>query len=193
MSLKIQESLRRRHKNDKKPGGEQESGASKLKKRFQRLASYRLHKLAGLSDRFTEMRYKRKFGLRTAEVGIVAVVGASSPLSFKMTCVQTDLEKSKVSRVVTQLLNKGLLKKHDNRADQRSFYLTLTPAGEKAYWALYADARARNEQWISVLPRKQRATFLACLEVLTQHSQKLLRNEITAGTDTRPARLRERA
>jgi DNA-binding MarR family transcriptional regulator len=148
-----------------------------LPKRFQKLPSYRLHKLASMSDRFIELRYRRKFGLRTPEVGIMAVVGASSPVSFKMTCIETDLEKSKVSRVVAQLLHKGLLKKHEDPADQRSFHLTLTAAGKKLYWAMYADAVARNEQWIAVLPKKQRAQFLASLERLMQHSQKLLEEE----------------
>lgn len=159
-----------------------------LKKRFQKLASYRLHKLASMSDRFIELRYRRKFGLRTPEVGIMAVVGASSPVSFKMTCVETDLEKSKVSRVVAQLLNKGLLKKHEDPADQRSFHLTLTAAGKKLYWAMYADALARNEQWIAVLPKKQRAQFLASLERLMHHSQKLLEEERKAGSTARQTR-----
>lgn len=160
-------------------------GPIPLKKRFQKLASYRLHKLAGLSDRFIELRYRRKFGLRTPEVGIMAVVGASSPVSFKMTCVETDLEKSKVSRVVAQLLNKGLLKKHEAPADQRSFHLTLTPAGKKLYWAMYADAVKRNEQWIGVLPARQRTQFLASLERLMHHSQKLLEEERKAGAQRR--------
>ena len=148
-----------------------------VKKRFQRLASYRLHKLASLSDRFVELRYRRKFGLGTSEVGIMAVVGASSPVSFKMTCVETDLEKSKVSRVVARLLKKGLLEKQDDPADQRSFHLSLTAYGSKLYWAMYADAVARNEQWMAVLPKKQRVQFLASLDRLMQHSQMLLEKE----------------
>lgn len=118
----------------------------------------------------------------------MAVVGASSPVSFKMTCVETDLEKSKVSRVVAQLLNKGLLKKHDDPADQRSFQLTLTAAGKKLYWAMYADAVARNEQWIAVLPKRQRAQFLTSLERLMHHSQNLLEEERKAGTTARQTR-----
>jgi DNA-binding MarR family transcriptional regulator len=98
-----------------------------------------------------------------------------------MTCVETDLEKSKVSRVVAQLLDKGLLKKHEDPGDQRSFYLTLTAAGKKLYWAMYADAVARNQQWVGVLPKKQRAQFLASLDRLIQHSQKLLEEERKAG------------
>lgn len=118
----------------------------------------------------------------------MAVVGASSPVSFKMTCVETDLEKSKVSRIVTQLLDKGLLRKHEAPTDQRSFYLSLTAAGRKLYWAMYADAVARNEQWIAVLPRKQRAQFLASLDRLIQHSQKLLEEERKAVATARRSR-----
>jgi DNA-binding MarR family transcriptional regulator len=136
-----------------------------------------LHKLAGLSDRFIDLRYRRKFGLRTPEVGIMAVVGASSPVSFKVTCIETDLEKSKVSRIVVQLLDKGLLKRHEDPVDQRSFYLKLTPAGKKLYSAMYADAVARNEQWLAVLPKKQRAQFLASVDSLILYSQKLLNEE----------------
>lgn len=157
-----------------------ENRVPKLKKRFQRLASYRLHKLASISDRFVDLRYRRKFGLRTAEVGIMAVVGASSPLSFKMTCIETELEKSKVSRVVAQLLDRGLLKKRDDPSDQRSFHLTLSGAGRKLYWAMYADAVARNTQWISVLSKRQRTAFLESLEVLTRHSYTLLEEELRA-------------
>ena len=115
----------------------------------------------------------------------MAVVGASSPVSFKMTCVETDLEKSKVSRIVAQLLNKGLLKRHEDPVDQRSFYLTLTTAGKKLYWAMYADALARNEQWMSVLPKRQRTQFLESLDRLIQHSQKLLEEERKAGVTAR--------
>lgn len=160
----------------------------KLKKRFQRLASYRLHKLASISDRFVDLRYRRKFGLRTAEVGIMAVIGASSPLSFKMTCIETGLEKSKVSRVVAQLLDKGLLKRRDDPSDQRSFHLALSAAGRKLYWAMYADAIVRNEQWIRVLTKRQRTAFLKSLDLLTRHSYKLLEEELRAGAGNRRTR-----
>ena len=141
-----------------------------------------------MSDRFIDLRYRRKFGLRTPEVGIMAVVGAASPVSFKVTCIETDLEKSKVSRIVVQLLNKGLLKKHEDPADQRSFYLTLKPSGKKLYKAMYADAIARNEQWLAVLPKKQRAQFRASLDRLILHSQKLLKEERRASLKSAAAR-----
>jgi DNA-binding MarR family transcriptional regulator len=80
------------------------------------------------------------------------------------------------------------IEKHEDPADQRSFRLTLTAAGKKLYWTMYADAVARNEQWIAVLPKKQRAQFLASLERLMQHSQKLVEEERKAKAAARQTR-----
>jgi len=141
---------------------------------FPQLATYRLHRLATLSERLIGARYRQGFGLRMMEVGILILVGESGPLSFKSTYTHASLEKSNASRLATQLLEKGLLEKRPDPADQRSFYLALTATGEKLYRELYADAVARNRKWIAALPRKQRATFLRSLDLLTQSTQKLL-------------------
>src|SRR5215467_12506295 len=81
----------------------------KRKQSFQQLPSYRLHELTTLSERFIGMRYRRKFGLRMMEVGILIMVGGSGPLTFKTTYTRASLEKSNASRLATQLLEKGLL------------------------------------------------------------------------------------
>src|SRR5258708_17159435 len=90
--------------------GKEEGPIPKLKKRFQRLASYRLHRLASISDRFVELRYRRKFGLRTPEVGIMAAVGGSRPLSIKITRLDNPLTESKGPHGVAQVLQQGHLK-----------------------------------------------------------------------------------
>jgi DNA-binding MarR family transcriptional regulator len=157
---------------------------SKPKQSFQQLASYRLHELTTLSERFIGLRYSRKFGLRMMEVGILIMVGGSGPLSFKTTYTRANLEKSNASRLATQLLDKGLLEKREDPSDQRSFYLALTPAGEKLYQELYKDALARNERWMAVLSEEQRAVFLSCLEMLKQHMRVLLQEETDASSPT---------
>jgi DNA-binding MarR family transcriptional regulator len=168
--------IRPQHSRDteQNPGGHDSRGHDpKRKPGFQQLASYRLHELTTLSERFIGMRYRRKFGLRMMEVGILIMVGGSGPLSFKKTYTKANLEKSNASRLATQLLEKGLLEKREDPSDQRSFYLALTPAGEKLYRELYMDALARNKRWTAVLSEEQRAVFLSCLEMLTQHMRML--------------------
>jgi DNA-binding MarR family transcriptional regulator len=152
---------------------------------FRELATYRLHRLATLSEQLIGTRYRQEFGLRMMEVGILILVGGSGSLSFKSTYTHASLEKSNASRLATQLLEKGLLEKRADPVDQRSFYLALTAAGERLYRQLYADAVARNRKWIAVLPRKQRATFLRSLDLLTRHTQKLLEvASANGGADT---------
>lgn len=46
----------------------------------------------------------------------------------------------------------------------------------------------RNEQWMAVLPKRQRAQFLASLERLMQHSRKLLEKERKAVATRRQTR-----
>lgn len=151
---------------------------------FKQFASFRLHQLSTLSERFIGMRYRRKFGLRMAEVGILILVGGSGPLSFKRTYTGANLEKSSASRLANQLLEKGLLEKREDPADQRSFFLALTPAGQKLYRQFYEDASGRNERWMSVLPKKERDAFLSCVETLTQSMRKLLQEEMDAAVPT---------
>jgi DNA-binding MarR family transcriptional regulator len=117
------------------------------------------------------------------------LVGGVGPLSFKTAYTKTNLEKSNASRLTAQLLDKGLLEKREDPSDQRSFYLALTPAGEKLYQELYSDAAARNQQWISVLSSKQRDIFLECLDMLTQHTRKLLQ---ALGAGREPGTLQDR-
>ena len=121
------------------------------------------------------MRYRERFGLRMMEVGILILVGGVGPLSFKTAYTKTNLGKSNASRITSQLLDRGLLEKREDPIDQRSFYLALTPAGEKLYRELYLDVAARNKRWIAVLSRKQRDTFLECLDLLTRQTRKLLK------------------
>jgi DNA-binding MarR family transcriptional regulator len=148
---------------------------------FKGLASFRLHQLTTLSERFIGTHYRRKFGLRVVEVGILIMVGGQGPLSFKTTYTRANLEKSNASRLAAQLMEKGLLERREDFTDQRSFYLALTTAGQRLYRQLYAEAVDRNERWMSVLPKKQRAAFLSCLEMLTQNMRRLLQEEMGGG------------
>ena len=110
-----------------------------------------MHELSTLSERLIGMRYRQKFGLRMMEVGILIMVGNAGALSFKTTYKEANLEKSSASRLATQLLEKGLLEKRQDPADQRSFYLGLTADGNKLYRQLYRDALRRNERWMAAL------------------------------------------
>jgi DNA-binding MarR family transcriptional regulator len=78
------------------------------------------------------------------------------------------LEKSTVSRLVTNLVNRGWVRRHAADNDGRGVELELTDAGSTAATRL-ADARqAKFAALLDRVPNDQRAALLAALQLLAE-------------------------
>lgn len=170
-------------KTSKRRDPEPETGASP----FRALPSFKLETLSLIASRIGELRYQRLFGLRAVECRILAVVAAYGPVSLRRLCVEINLEKSHGSRLVAKLVQLGLLERRDDPADQRSFYLLLSPSGVELHEQISAVAIERNRQWMKGLPADKHAVFFECLELLTRHSQAMLAEEAGLAPDLRLA------
>jgi DNA-binding MarR family transcriptional regulator len=130
---------------------------------FRTLASFRLHMLARLSERFYEQFYQREFGLSLLECRMIGITGGYGQVTFKRVCQEADLDKSHASRLVDRLIRRRLLQKVSNPSDQRSVMLTLTSAGRDTHRALHAAATRLAEEWLCVLSADARKEFQASL------------------------------
>ena len=133
---------------------------------FVALPSFRFYLLARLLERHNERWYQSQFGLSLPEVRGIAITGSVRQLTLKRLCQEADLDRSQGSRLVTRLVERGLLMRLDHPKDQRSALLTLTPRGEKLFPELLAAAKQRNESWLVVLPREVRETFMQQVELI---------------------------
>jgi DNA-binding MarR family transcriptional regulator len=136
------------------------------RRRFSELPSFRLHILAGLSERYAELRYQREFGLRMREVRIIGVVGFHGAPTFRYVCKEAELEKSHASRLVAGLIKRGLLARAADPEDSRSILLSLTGRGRALYGRIFDEALDRNERILSALTPAQRAALAGSIEVL---------------------------
>jgi DNA-binding MarR family transcriptional regulator len=127
----------------RKPGGELRT--------FRTLASFRLHVLARLSERFYEQFYQREFGLSLLECRMIGITGGFGQVSFKRVCEEANLDKSHASRLVDRLIKRRLLQKVSNPSDQRSVMVTLSSAGRECHRELHGCATRLAEEWLSVL------------------------------------------
>jgi DNA-binding MarR family transcriptional regulator len=134
---------------------------------FRTLASFRLHMLARLSERFYEQFYQRDFGLSLLECRLIGITGGFGQVSFKRVCEEANLDKSHASRLVDRLIRRRLLQKVSNPSDQRSVMLTLTSAGRDCHRALHACATRLADEWLSVLGVDARKVFQESLVKLT--------------------------
>jgi DNA-binding MarR family transcriptional regulator len=165
----------------KKPGSDLQT--------FRTLASFRLHMLARVSERFYEQFYRREFGLSLIECRLIGITGGFGQVSFKRACAEANLDKSHASRLVDRLIRRRLLQKVSNPADQRSVMLALTSTGRDAHRALHACATRLANEWLSALSAEARKVFEEALVKLTDQIRAM--SEAEAGR--RMSRGRRRA
>jgi DNA-binding MarR family transcriptional regulator len=149
------------------------SSANPRRRRFSELPSFRLHILAGLSERYAELRYQREFGLRMREVRIIGVVGFHGAPTFGYVCKEAELEKSHASRLVGGLIKRGLLTRAADPDDSRSILLSLTARGRAVYGRIFDEALDRNERILSALTPAQRAALATSIEILIERIRGL--------------------
>lgn len=155
-------------------------------KSFRSFVSFRLHKLTRLSDRLHERQYQQQFGLNLREYRIIGLTGALGHASFRRICDESGLDKAHVSRLIDRLIERGLLEKSQDPADQRLINVRLTSRGEDVHRALHAASSRLNEEWLAALPPTQRNAFEKALDTLHEQAREMLGREDSGAA--RPSR-----
>ncbi|WP_167765310.1 MULTISPECIES: MarR family winged helix-turn-helix transcriptional regulator [unclassified Brevundimonas] len=110
--------------------------------------TFRLHMVARLSERVSEDYYRQRFDLSLPECRVIGITGGYGSVSFKKVASDTYLEKSYASRVVSALVDRGIIEKLENPSDSRSVLLSLTPHGVAVHDQMHKAAIRLNE-WLS--------------------------------------------
>lgn len=99
------------------------------------------------------------------------------PNSSKMTAKDlgeiTFMDKSKVSRAVKLMDEKGYLVKEKDPNDNRATYLSLSPQGQALYQQLVPKALNWEDELIDCLSASEYRNFVQALEKLEQQAQKM--------------------
>lgn len=126
---------------------QQSKGVTSLKS-FRNLMTFRLHMVARLSERVSEDYYRQRFDLSLPECRVIGITGGYGSVSFKKVASDTYLEKSYASRVVSALVERGIIEKLENPSDSRSVLLSLTSHGVEVHDQMHKAAIRLNE-WLT--------------------------------------------
>jgi DNA-binding MarR family transcriptional regulator len=140
------------------------------------LFSYRLNRLAFVSSRIAAGINESRFGVGPREWRIIALLGASAPMSLNALARASNIDKSQVSRTLTDLTARNLIKRSADEQDARGVSLDLTAAGRTLYKKVFPTAVARNDAMLSVLSPDERDMMEAMLDKLTAHALEVLTN-----------------
>ncbi len=152
------------------------------------LLAYRLHRLANLVSSSAALRYRREFGVSLGEWRSIALLGAGAPMSLNALARAAGLHKSQASRVVSGLVDRGLVRRDPDVMDARGVSLALTLAGQRLYRRLIAAATERDARLRDALSPSERQTLDTTLDRLDTEARALIQSERVRPSRDRSAR-----
>lgn len=135
---------------------------------FRNLMTFRLHRVARISERISEQYYRKHMDLSLPECRVIGITAGYGCVSFKQVAAAANLEKSYASRVVSALVERGIIEKLSNPADSRSVLLELTEYGRGIHEQTYALAVQLNARLQTPFRREQIEAFVGFLTILEQ-------------------------
>ena len=142
------------------------------------LLSYRLHRVANLLSRGAELRYRRQFGVSLWEWRTLALLGAAAaPLSLNHLADAAGIHKSQMSRVVSGLARRRLVRREADPGDARGVRLALSKPGRKLYEGLIGAAAERDAAFNGCLSKSERQILDRALAKLAGQARELIREE----------------
>ena len=127
---------------------------------------YRLSDLAERVSRGLAQSYSRDFDLTVAEWRVLATLAEHGALQARQVARWTNLDKVRVSRAVSRLVERGLLRRRRNAQDLRTADLTLTRAGEDLVATIAPRALAWEARLLDGLPPAEQAALKRALALL---------------------------
>jgi DNA-binding MarR family transcriptional regulator len=136
--------------------------------RLQDYLPYRLSVAANAVSRLIARAYESQFGLRNAQWRLLAVLADEGPLTQRMLCDRTIMDKVSVMRAAQGLLRRGLVRRLPNAEDGRSHRLMMTAAGRRLYHRIAPLALAYEAQLLAGIGRRDIVRFERLLRRLEQ-------------------------
>lgn len=135
--------------------------------------TFRLHRLAKLTDRVSQAAYLAETGLPIGEGRCLSAIGSFRPLSVVDLAAAANLNKAQASRAAQSLVEQGLVRKQASATDGRGVVLTLTAKGERAWQKVMDLVERRNAEITGCLSAAERAQFDRLLDRLVEHAQSV--------------------
>lgn len=141
------------------------------KLKLDRFLTYRLHRVARLSDRETGAAYLAECGLNLGEARCLAAIGSFEPLSLNDLARAANQDKGHASRSAQSLVESGLVSKEASASDGRGVVLRLTRKGRGLHVRTMRLIGQRNDDAFAVLSAAERRALGEMLDRLAQHLQ----------------------
>jgi len=108
----------------------------------------------------------RKFGLPYAEINCLMQFDGERYLTVKGISQKLDVAKSRVTKIVRGLIEKGMVEQISDPKDARIKLISLTPAGQTKLEAIDAFLREIHRKILIQMEAEERENMLSYLQIL---------------------------
>lgn len=115
------------------------------------LINYQLHLIESVSASNVTRMCEGEFGITRREWRLIALLSASGPLAPSLLAEQAGLDRSRTSKALMPLLDKGLVTRAVDPRDGRRATVSLTAEGEALYRRLFPRVVEINVRLLDVL------------------------------------------
>jgi len=153
---------------------------------------YRLSVLANRVSRILAADYSARFGLTVPEWRVMAVLGQWPGASADAVCRHTEMDKVTVSRAVTRLRRRGLLRREIAAEDRRRSVLRLSASGAALHARIVPLALAYEQRLTEVLSASEHRALQRLLDKLGDRARAMASTwaPAAAAAGARPRRAR---
>jgi DNA-binding MarR family transcriptional regulator len=129
---------------------------------------FRLNRLTAAVSSYLSDIYRERFALDIPEWRVLVTVGPERGCTAQQIAASTRMHKTRVSRAIAHLEERGLIERASNSDDRRSRELLLTRSGRRMYQDLVPLALERERALLACLGKEDLRGFLAALTRLEQ-------------------------
>jgi DNA-binding MarR family transcriptional regulator len=140
---------------------------------LERYLPYRLSILSNRVSTLVAESYKGRFGLSITQWRIMAVLGEYPGASADEISAKTQIEKSLISRAISNLLKRNLIQRQTSKEDKRRTQIDLTETGYDVYSQIVPLSLRYESQILSCLTADEQAQLSQLIDRLYANAEKL--------------------
>jgi DNA-binding MarR family transcriptional regulator len=140
---------------------------------LERYLPYRLSILSNKVSTLVAQTYKDKFAISITEWRIMAVLGEYPGASADEISSKTQIEKSLISRAISQLLKRKLIERQVSKEDKRRSHICLSKTGYEVYADIVPLSYDYEQKLLACLQPEEQAQLSDIIDRLYQHAERL--------------------
>lgn len=142
------------------------------------LLNYRLSTLLAASGAMVTRLCEGRYGITRREWRLICLLAVHGPMAPSDLATRAHLERSRVSRHITDLVGKTFLARVRVPEDGRRALVALTASGNQLYRELFPRSVRLNNMLLQALEPGEMAIVDRVLSRLTEHAEQLAHSDL---------------